>query len=196
VTHAETPSEPAEVASPPDPGSRTAPAHPNAGGTALVLAALGIVFGDIGTSPLYALQTVFSLDHNAVQANVSDVYGVISLMFWSVTLVVSVKYVGILMRADNDGEGGVMALTALARRLYAGKADKARVLVVIGIIGVSLFYGDSLITPAISVAVTSPAYPCSDAIPYTITMKAPVGPPIWVFDPPIAEIRNPVTTAQ
>jgi KUP system potassium uptake protein len=150
VTHAESPSDATEVASR-ESGSTTATPHPVSAGPALVLAALGIVFGDIGTSPLYALQTVFSLDHNAVQANVGDVYGVISLMFWSVTLIVSVKYVGILMRADNDGEGGVMALTALARRLYADKADKARLLVVVGIIGVSLFYGDSLITPAISV---------------------------------------------
>jgi len=150
VTHAESASETTEAPSP-ESGSTTAAPHPTPGGPALVLAALGIVFGDIGTSPLYALQTVFSIDHGAVQATVSDVYGVISLMFWSVTLIVSVKYVGILMRADNDGEGGVMALTALARRLYADKADKARVLVVIGIIGVSLFYGDSLITPAISV---------------------------------------------
>src|SRR4051794_33264959 len=130
-------------------GARAVAHHP--AGRALLLAALGIVFGDIGTSPLYALQTVFSIDNGAVQPTVSDVYGVISMIFWSTTLIVSVKYVGVLMRADNDGEGGVMALTALARRLYADKADKARLLVVIGIIGVSLFYGDSLITPAISV---------------------------------------------
>ena len=84
-----------------------------------MLAALGVVFGDIGTSPLYALQTVFSIDDGAVRPTVGDVYGVISLMFWSVTLIVSVKYVGVLMRADNDGEGGVMALAALARRLYS-----------------------------------------------------------------------------
>src|SRR3954447_24467389 len=128
----------------------TAVAHHPAG-RALLLAALGIVFGDIGTSPLYALQTVFSIDNGAVHPTPDDVYGVISLMFWSATLIVSIKYVSILMRADNDGEGGVMALTALARRLYTDKADKARMLVVIGIIGVSLFYGDSLITPAISV---------------------------------------------
>src|SRR3954447_15586559 len=133
------------------PGSgATAIAHRPAG-RALILAALGIVFGDIGTSPLYALQTVFSIDNGAVRPTPGDVYGVISMMFWSATLIVSIKYVSILMRADNDGEGGVMALTALARRLYADKADKARLLVVIGIIGVSLFYGDSLITPAISV---------------------------------------------
>src|SRR4051794_9375118 len=117
----------------------------------LLLAALGIVFGDIGTSPLYALQTVFSIDDGAVRPTEGDVFGVISMMFWSVTLIVSIKYVGVLMRADNDGEGGVMALTALARRLYAGRSARTASLVVIGILGVSLFYGDSVITPAISV---------------------------------------------
>jgi KUP system potassium uptake protein len=123
--------------------------HGKAGG--LVLAALGIVFGDIGTSPLYALQTVFSIDRGAVRPTEGDVYGVISMMFWSVTLIVSVKYIAIVMRADNDGEGGVMALTALARRLYANRSGRGASLVVLGILGVSLFYGDSLITPAISV---------------------------------------------
>ncbi|RFA10800.1 potassium transporter Kup [Subtercola boreus] len=122
-----------------------------AGAGGLAVAALGVVFGDIGTSPLYSLQTVFSIDGGVVQATPEDVYGVISLMFWAVTIVVSVKYVSILMRADNDGEGGVMALAALAQRLYAAKAGKAGLLLLIGIVGVSLFYGDSLITPAISV---------------------------------------------
>ncbi|RFA07063.1 potassium transporter Kup [Subtercola boreus] len=122
-----------------------------AGAGGLAVAALGVVFGDIGTSPLYSLQTVFSIDGGAVQATPEDVYGVISLMFWAVTIVVSVKYVSILMRADNDGEGGVMALAALAQRLYAARAGKAGLLLLIGIVGVSLFYGDSLITPAISV---------------------------------------------
>jgi KUP system potassium uptake protein len=119
--------------------------------TGLVLAALGVVFGDIGTSPLYALQTVFSIDNGAVQPTPGDVYGVISLMFWSITLIVSIKYVGVVMRADNDGEGGVMALAALARRLYADRGKPTKWLLVIGIVGVSLFYGDSVITPAISV---------------------------------------------
>jgi KUP system potassium uptake protein len=142
----------ASAATPPDaatkqPSERTA----HAGAAGLVLAALGIVFGDIGTSPLYALQTVFSIDDGAVRPTVDDVYGVVSMMFWSVTLIVSVKYIGILMRADNEGEGGVMALTALARRLYAGRTASTAPLVIIGILGVSLFYGDSLITPAISV---------------------------------------------
>ena len=116
----------------------------------LVVAALGVVFGDIGTSPLYALQTVFTIDDDAVKPTPEDVYGVISLMFWSITLVVSVKYIGIVMRADNEGEGGVMALVALVRRLLgegrSGASDRP-----LGVLGASLFYGDSLITPAISV---------------------------------------------
>jgi KUP system potassium uptake protein len=117
----------------------------------LVLAALGVVFGDIGTSPLYALQTVFSSDNGVVRPTPEDVYGVISLMFWSVTVIVSIKYVTVLMRADNDGEGGVMALASLAQRLYTGRTARTGLLLVIGIVGVSLFYGDSVITPAISV---------------------------------------------
>ncbi|MEO7017442.1 MAG: potassium transporter Kup [Leifsonia sp.] len=118
---------------------------------AIAIAALGVVFGDIGTSPLYALKTVFQLDGGAVRANQDDVFGVVSLMFWSITIIVSIKYLGVLMRADNDGEGGVMALAALAQRLYAKRAGRAGTLLVIGIVGVSLFYGDSIITPAISV---------------------------------------------
>lgn len=110
-----------------------------------------MVFGDIGTSPLYALKTVFTIDGGAVHASADDVFGVISLMFWSVTLIVSIKYLAILMRADNEGEGGVMALAALAQRLYADRAGRAGILIVVGIVGVSLFYGDSIITPAISV---------------------------------------------
>lgn len=137
------------------PPSAHVPRHPAGVGRpalyATALAALGVVFGDIGTSPLYALKTVFLLDGGAVRPNQDDVYGVVSLMFWSITIIVSIKYLGILMRADNDGEGGVMALAALAQRLYANKAGKAGVLLVIGIVGVSLFYGDSIITPAISV---------------------------------------------
>ena len=80
---------------------------------ALSFGALGVVFGDIGTSPLYALQTVFAADHHAVRATQSGVYGVISLVFWTITIIVSVKYVTFIMRADNHGEGGIMALIAL-----------------------------------------------------------------------------------
>ena len=117
----------------------------------LVLAALGVVFGDIGTSPLYALQTVFTIDDGAVRPTSDDVYGVVSLMFWSVTIVVSVKYVSIVMKADNEGEGGVMALIALVRGLLGEVRSSTRAVVALGVLGASLFYGDTLITPAISV---------------------------------------------
>jgi len=132
-----------------DAGSGAASGHHRAGGLALAVGALGVVFGDIGTSPLYALQTVFSIDGGAVQPTPDDVYGVVSLMFWAVTVVVSAKYVGVVMRADNEGEGGVMALVALARRLLGER--RARAVVLLGVLGASLFYGDTLITPAISV---------------------------------------------
>jgi KUP system potassium uptake protein len=113
--------------------------------------ALGVVFGDIGTSPLYALKTVFTIDGGIVKATESDVYGVVSLMFWSITIIVSIKYLAVLMRADNNGEGGVMALAALAQRLYAHRRRRTGIFLVIGIVGVALFYGDSIITPAVSV---------------------------------------------
>jgi KUP system potassium uptake protein len=118
---------------------------------AMALGALGVVFGDIGTSPLYALQTVFSADHQAVKATESDVFGVISLVFWSVTLIVSVEFVVFIMRADNEGEGGILALIAkvMETRLHSLRAKAA--LIAIGMFGVALFYGDGMITPAISV---------------------------------------------
>jgi KUP system potassium uptake protein len=121
------------------------------GAAALVLGALGVVFGDIGTSPLYALQTVFTVDHHAVHTTSADVYGVVSLVFWSITGVVSVKYVTFVMRADNNGEGGIMALTSLLQGAPI-KSRRAKVtLITLGILGASLFYGDGVITPAISV---------------------------------------------
>jgi KUP system potassium uptake protein len=122
-----------------------------AGLAALTLGALGVVFGDIGTSPLYALQTVFSAHDHAVKPNEAGVYGVISLVFWSITMIVSVKYVTFIMRADNDGEGGIMALIARVQGVpLKGRAAKAT-LVALGIYGAALFYGDGMITPAISV---------------------------------------------
>ncbi|MCU1617560.1 MAG: potassium transporter Kup, partial [Frankiales bacterium] len=127
-------------------------AHGRAGTTAAMLAALGIVYGDIGTSPLYAVQTVFSIDGGVVKPTSADVFGVVSLIFWSITLIVSVKYVIFILRADNDGEGGVMALAALVRRLLDGSSRRRLALVMgLGVLGASLFYGDSVITPAISV---------------------------------------------
>jgi len=121
------------------------------GMAALTLGALGVVFGDIGTSPLYALQTVFTADSHAVHATPGEVYGVISLVFWSITTIVSVKYVTFIMRADNGGEGGIMALTALVEGLHMKSARAKLGLVTLGILGASLFYGDGMITPAISV---------------------------------------------
>ncbi|MFC4946271.1 potassium transporter Kup [Pseudonocardia sp. GCM10023141] len=145
---------PTEPAAPPRVAGEGNPAHPAAhsGGLfGLALGALGIVFGDIGTSPLYAVQTVFSIDDNAVSPNPADVYGVVSLIFWSVTLVVTMKYVLFILRADNDGEGGIMALAALVRAVSAPFARRASIALALGVLGASLFYGDSLITPAISV---------------------------------------------
>ena len=121
------------------------------GTTALALGALGVVFGDIGTSPLYAIQTVFSIDDNTVHTTRSDVYGVISLVFWAITIIVSAKYVVFILRADNDGEGGVMALAALVRRSLGPSPRLVAAVLLLGVIGAALFYGDSVITPAISV---------------------------------------------
>lgn len=117
---------------------------------ALALGAIGVVFGDIGTSPLYAMQTIFGAGH--VPATPADVYGIASLVFWAIVIVVSVKYVTFIMRADNDGEGGIMALTALVGRVtQRRRVARAGLLVAFGVIGASLFYGDGMITPAISV---------------------------------------------
>jgi KUP system potassium uptake protein len=126
------------------PGAKT-------GMAALTVGALGVVFGDIGTSPLYALQTLFAADHHAVRPTQAGVYGVISLVFWTVTIIVSIKYVTFIMRADNDGEGGIMALIALVQGIGLERRSAKAVLVGLGIFGASLFYGDGMITPAISV---------------------------------------------
>jgi KUP system potassium uptake protein len=122
-----------------------------AGTAALVLGALGVVYGDIGTSPLYAVQTVFSIDGGRIGTTTEDVLGVISMVVWSLTIIVSVKYVTVVLRADNNGEGGVLALSALVRRALGSRARVAGAIAVVGLVGASLFYGDSIITPAISV---------------------------------------------
>ena len=120
---------------------------------ALALGALGVVFGDIGTSPLYTVQTVFNpSDPHPVAVSTESIFGVVSLIFWSVTLIVTVTYVSLVMRADNDGEGGIMALITLIRRHGAPSGRRtAMILAVLGVFGASLFFGDSVITPAISV---------------------------------------------
>jgi KUP system potassium uptake protein len=120
---------------------------------ALAVGALGVVFGDIGTSPLYTVQTLFNpSDPHPVKVSHDSIFGVISLIFWSVTIIVTLTYVLLVMRADNDGEGGIMALIALIRRrALPGGARAKAVLAALGIFGASLFFGDSMITPAISV---------------------------------------------
>ena len=122
-------------------------------GAAMALAALGVVFGDIGTSPIYTIQTVFNpKDPHPVQSSLDNVFGVVSLIFWSVTIIVTFKYVLLVMRADNGGEGGIMALIAQIRQLGSRIGGQTKfVLAGLGVFGAALFFGDSMITPAISV---------------------------------------------
>ena len=116
----------------------------------LALAALGVVYGDIGTSPLYALKEVFGSPHHPVPITPDNVLGILSLVFWALMMVVSGKYVLFIMRADNRGEGGIMALMALAlRNIKAGR--QRNIVVMLGLFGAALFYGDGVVTPAISV---------------------------------------------
>ena len=116
---------------------------------ALTLGAIGVVYGDIGTSPLYAFKEVFGGGH--VPITTENVLGVLSLFFWTLTVVVSIKYVVLIMRADNGGEGGLMALLALASQSVKDRPQLRRVLLIMGVFGVALFFGDGIITPAISV---------------------------------------------
>nr|WP_236066802.1 potassium transporter Kup [Paraburkholderia haematera] len=117
---------------------------------ALALAALGVVYGDIGTSPLYTLQTVFD-PANGLSLNALNVVGIVSLIVWSLIVVVSLKYVTLILRANNHGEGGIMALLALAASSVITRPRLRHTLLGVGIMGAALFYGDSVITPAISV---------------------------------------------
>lgn len=109
------------------------------------------MFGDIGTSPLYAMQTVFGLDGGIVEPTRDNALGVVSTIVWSVMLIVSIKYVRFVLRADNDGEGGVLSLAFLARQSVRPGGKRFRLVMLLGVIGAALFYGDSVITPAISV---------------------------------------------
>src|SRR5262249_19885779 len=123
------------------------------GRTALVVAALGVVFGDIGTSPIYTIQTAFNpSDPHPIGTSLQTVYGIVSLIFWAVTIEATVKYVGLVMSADNDGEGGIMALISQIRQIGDGIRGRTKFLLAgLGVFGAALFFGDSMITPAISV---------------------------------------------
>jgi len=142
------------------------------GGLALSIGALGDVYGDIGTSPLYTMQLIFTL--HPLAPTRSHVYGALSLVFWSLLIVVTVKYVLLILRADNHGEGGIMALVALIERSIPGK--RKGILVLVGILGASLFYGDGMLTPAISVVsavsglqVASPTL-ASQIVPFSLAI--------------------------
>ena len=114
------------------------------------LAALGVVYGDIGTSPLYTVSAIFA-PANAVPLDTVSIIGVVSVIFWALMLVVTLKYVILILRADNHGEGGILALTALASQAVADRPALRAALLLLGVAGATLFYGDSVITPAISV---------------------------------------------
>ena len=116
---------------------------------ALTLGALGVVYGDIGTSVLYSMKEVFGTGH--VNFTPDNVYGVLSLFVWTLTIIVSLKYVTLVLRADNKGEGGLIAMLALASNAVKDNPRRHRWIMLMGVFGTCLFYGDGVITPAISV---------------------------------------------
>src|SRR5574343_305151 len=116
---------------------------------ALTLGAIGVVYGDIGTSVLYAVKEVFHTGH--LELSPENIYGVLSIFFWTLTVIVSLKYVTLVLRADNNGEGGLVAMLALASQSVKDRPQLRSVLLMVGIFGTCLFYGDGVITPAISV---------------------------------------------
>src|SRR5690348_15712227 len=118
--------------------------------TALILGAIGVVFGDIGTSPLYTLAEVFRPEYG-LHPSESTVLGVLSLVTWALITVVAIKYVTLVMRADNRGEGGIMALMTLAQRAVGGSPMARRIVMLMALLGAALFFGDGVITPSISV---------------------------------------------
>ncbi|MBV8046650.1 MAG: potassium transporter Kup [Paludibacterium sp.] len=121
--------------------------HPKHSMAATTLGAIGVVYGDIGTSPLYTLSVCFSIA--SLAPTPANILGILSLIFWAILLVVTIKYVAFILRADNNGEGGIMVLMALARRYINGNAKRR--IVLLGLFGAALFYGDAIITPAVSV---------------------------------------------
>jgi KUP system potassium uptake protein len=124
--------------------------HDRTGFGALMLGAIGVVFGDIGTSPLYTIKEAFS-PHYGLTPDHATVLGILWLVFWSLMVIITVKYVAVIMRADNEGEGGIMALTALAQRTLPAASRSAYIIGILGVFGAALFFGDGVLTPAISV---------------------------------------------
>ena len=123
--------------------------HPQRSSTAaLTLLALGVVYGDIGTSPLYAVKETFAKSHG-IALETANILGGLSAIFWSLMIVVSLKYVILIMRADNKGEGGIMALLALASSAVKDHPHWRVPVILLGLVGASLFYGDAVLTPAI-----------------------------------------------
>src|SRR5215210_8292425 len=116
----------------------------------MAVGAVGIVFGDIGTSPIYAFRETFA-GHHTLSPDQLHIYGVLSLIFWSMMIIVTTKYLLVIMRADNKGEGGSLALLALINRSIGGEMRWTGGIVILGVFATSLFYGDSMITQAISV---------------------------------------------
>ena len=136
---------------PEQPAERPAGHHPQSSLIALAAGAVGIVFGDIGTSPIYAFRETFHGHHRLIGGDL-EILGVLSLIFWSMMIVVTIKYVAVIMRADNKGEGGSLALLALInRKSETGKRRWTAGIILLGVFACALFYGDSMITPAISV---------------------------------------------
>src|SRR5690606_34150299 len=125
--------------------------HPKGSLPALALGAVGVVYGDIGTSPLYAMKETF-VGHHPLAVDLVHVFGVVSLIFWSLLIIVTGKYIFLTMRADNKGEGGSLALLALIQRKTGGLPGRwSHGLVMLGVLATALFFGDCMITPAISV---------------------------------------------
>src|SRR5688500_10505843 len=141
----------ASAEAPSQPADRPAGHHPKSSMTKLAVGAIGVVFGDIGTSPIYAFRETFA-GHHPLAPDRLHIYGVLSLIFWSMMIVVTFKYVSVIMRADNKGEGGSLALLALiSRKTERGQRRWNAGIVLLGVFACALFYGDSMITPAISV---------------------------------------------
>src|SRR5678815_2563598 len=126
------------------------PSTPRSSTPALALLALGVVYGDIGTSPLYAAKETFDPQHG-IALTPENILGGVSAIFWALMIVVSLKYVTLVLRASNRGEGGIMALLALATSSVRDFPRLSATLLVVGVFGASLFYGDAVLTPAISV---------------------------------------------